>query len=731
MKGRGPGAGISNSYAGRWLVALLPISLLFGSYVLVTNRIAHRAAQQQVAVHARVISTPLWNYNLKQSAEYLALACASDEYQTLIIYDEHGYAVYTNTSPPLNGMERLLHHLGLIPLVTLTAPVYHKDQLIGTLEARWVCRTFYQHLYLFIALLLGLLVAFLYTNIVHAKHDLALRIKTRTAELAASNESLQSQIRERQRAESALQQSESTYRTILDSIDATIYVSDIETHEILFMNRSMKETSGGDKVGQICWQALHNAKSRCRDCTGDKLLNGDGNPGETLIWESQNALTQKWYLNSNRAVQWVDGRIVRLQIATDITANKNLEEKRKRTEQQLQQAQKLEAIGTLAGGIAHDFNNLMMGMMGNVNLVMFDLDPQHPHYKKLERVERQIESGTKLTRQLLGYARKGSFEIRPLDINTLVRECAETFGRTCKQIRIHQNLEQKLWGCRADWTQVEQVLLNLFINASDAMPNGGDLYLRTDNYLHSEITGHPFSPKPGFYIAIEVTDTGVGMPPEIRERIFDPFFTTKERGRGTGLGLSSAYGIVKGHGGYIDVTSTKGQGTAFTIYLPAMNAADPKTRSAKKSTLHHGEGTILLVDDEEVVLSVGQQMLDKLGYTVLPARSGGDALQLFAQHRGALDLVILDMVMPDMNGGEVFDRLQEMQPDVPVLLASGYSLEGKAEEIMKRGCRGFIQKPFGINTLGEAVSAIVEKAHPPSDLTCQGVGRPDKTRPVA
>jgi C4-dicarboxylate-specific signal transduction histidine kinase/CheY-like chemotaxis protein len=713
MKGRKTDSGTPDTYARSWQVALVLISLLFGSYVLIKDCLAYRAAEQQVAAHARVIAAPLWNYNLKQSAEYLALACASEKYQTLTIDDSLGTEVYTHASPPLGRVERLLAHLGLIPLVTLSAPVRYADQRIGTLEARWLCRTFYQHLYVFIALLLGLLVAYLYSNIARAKRDLAQRVRTRTAELAASNESLQSQIRERQRAQSALQQSENTYRTILDSIDATIYVSDLTTHEILFMNRFMKKAFGGDKVGQICWQAFHNAEVPCRHCSSDTVLGADGNPGETLIWESQNPVTKRWYLNYNRAVPWVDGRLVRLQIATDITGNKNLEEKRKRTEQQLQQAQKLEAIGTLAGGIAHDFNNLMMGMMGNVNLVMYDLDPQHPHYKKLERVERQIESGTKLTRQLLGYARKGSYEIRPLDINALVRECAETFGRTCKQIRIHQHLEQKLWGSRADWTQVEQVLFNLFINASDAMPDGGDLHLRTANCRHSEITGHPFRPRPGAYVAIKVTDTGVGMPPEIRERIFDPFFTTKEMGRGTGLGLASAFGIIKGHGGYIDVTSTPGEGTSFTIYLPAVDAGDTKTRSTRKVVLHHGEGTILLVDDEDVVLSVGHQMLDKLGYTVLPARNGGDALQLFAQHRSALDLVILDMVMPDMNGGDVFDRLHEMQPEVPVLLASGYSLEGKAEEIMKRGCRGFIQKPFSITTLGETVSAILKGPTPP------------------
>jgi signal transduction histidine kinase/CheY-like chemotaxis protein len=694
-------------FSRRWQMVLALISLVFGAYILVFDRIAYRAAEERVSAHARVIAAPLWHYNLDQWVEYLSLACASEDYRALKVYDGVGVTVFSHSAPPLNRFERILQRLHLVPLIPLTAPVHYADQFIGTLTVQWQCRSFYQHLYVFFALMLALAVAHLYTGVVRAKQDLSQRVKARTAELAASNESLQSQIRERQRAEHAVQQAYDTFRTILDSIDATIYVADMETHEILFMNRVMKAAYKGDKVGQICWQAFRQRQSPCRHCSNDKLLKADGSPGETLVWEGQNPVSKKWYLNYDRAVSWVDGRIVRLQISTDITSNKKLEEKRQRAEKQLQQAQKLEAIGTLAGGIAHDFNNLMMGMMGNVNLVMYELDSEHPHYKKLERIEQQIESGSKLTRQLLGYARKGTYEIRPIDINQLVEECAETFGRTRKQIRIHKNLEKKLWGTRADWTQIEQVLLNLFINAADAMPDGGDLYLRTRNCPHTKISGRPFRPKPGAYVAVKITDTGVGMPPEVRERIFDPFFTTKEMGRGTGLGLASAYGIVKGHGGYIDVSSTLGKGTAFTIYIPAVGVVDRKPEGARKQHLHHGEGTILLVDDEDVVLSVGHQMLDKLGYTVLPARSGSEALQLFAQHRGRIDLVVLDMVMPDMNGGDVFDKIMEMQSNVPVLLASGYSLEGKAEEIIERGCCGFIQKPFSITTLGETVSAIL------------------------
>lgn len=705
---------LQERFTCRWQVILVIASLLFGAYILIFDRLAYRAAEKRVAVHARVISASLWHYNMEQSSEYLSLACASEHYQSLQVSDSRGATVFNINAPPLNRFEGFLHSLRLIPQVPLAAPVNYADQFIGTVKVQWVCRSFYQHLYVFFALLLALAVAYLYTGVVNAKRDLAQRVRARTSELAASNESLQSQIRERQHAETALQQSYDTFRNILDSIDATIYVADMQTYEILFMNRFMKEAFGGDNIGQICWKAFRNGEGPCRHCSNDQLLKADGTPGETQIWEGQNPLNKKWYLNYDRAVSWMDGRIVRLQIATDITTNKKLEEKRKQAELQLQHAQKLEAIGTLAGGIAHDFNNLMMGMMGNVNLVMYDLDNEHPHYKKLERIEAQIERGSKLTRQLLGYARKETYEIRPININTLVKECAETFGRTRKQIRIHENLDKKLWGSRADWTQMEQVLLNLFINAGDAMPDGGDLHLSTRNCMHTHITGRPFRPKPGSYVAVKITDTGVGMPPEVRERIFDPFFTTKERGRGTGLGLASAYGIIKGHGGYIDVTSFPGKGTAFTLYLPAVDAVDKKRAGAKKQLIHHGEGTILLVDDEEVVLNVAHQMLDKLGYTVLPARSGSDALSIFTQHQGRIDLVILDMVMPDMSGGDVFDKFQQMQPGLPVLLASGYSLEGRAEEIMERGCCGFIQKPYGITALGETVKDILAnpETHP-------------------
>ncbi|MCG7853242.1 MAG: PAS domain S-box protein, partial [Methanosarcinaceae archaeon] len=237
-------------------------------------------------------------------------------------------------------------------------------------------------------------------------------------------------------------------------------------------------------------------------------------------------------------------------------------------EKQLNQAQKLEAVGTLAGGIAHDFNNLMMGILGYASLMMLDIDECHPHYEKLKAIETQVQSGADLTRQLLGVARTGRYEVKPTNLNELLQKTASLFGRTKKEIRIHEKYEVSPWNADCDRGQIEQVLLNLFVNAWQAMPGGGEIYLETSNVNLDESYTKPCSVVPGRYIKISVTDTGTGMDEKTRERIFDPFFTTKEMGRGTGLGLASAYGIVKGHAGLINVYSERGHGTTFNIYIP-------------------------------------------------------------------------------------------------------------------------------------------------------------------
>jgi|LGVE01.1.fsa_nt_gb PAS domain S-box-containing protein len=381
---------------------------------------------------------------------------------------------------------------------------------------------------------------------------------------------------------------------------------------------------------------------------------------------------------------------------------------KKRLEVQLQQARKMEAVGTLAGGIAHNFNNLLMGIQGNCALMLSSIDTTHPHYENLKNIEKQVKSGAKLTAQLLGYSRKGRYEVKAINFNRLVEDTMDTFGETKKEITIHRHLAEDLFAIEADEGQIEQVLLNLFVNAGHAMPGGGDLILKTMNVTHDDMRGKVYNPKPGDYVLLTVSDTGTGMDKKTTERIFDPFFTTKEIGQGTGLGLASTYGIVKGHSGYIDVVSEKGHGTSFGIYLPASQRKVEETANSSEP-ITEGSGTILLVDDNPLMLDVGVKMLNSLGYTTLEAKGGREAVEVYRENKDRIDMVILDMIMPDMGGGKTYERIKEINPHIKVILSSGYRIDSEAARILKQGCDGFIQKPFSLKELSTKIEERLEK----------------------
>jgi CheY-like chemotaxis protein len=281
------------------------------------------------------------------------------------------------------------------------------------------------------------------------------------------------------------------------------------------------------------------------------------------------------------------------------------------------------------------------------------------------------------------------------------------FGRTKKEIMIHRKFEENLWTVEVDRGQIEQVFINLYVNAWQAMPGGGDLHLETANVTIDKGYVKPFFVKPGRYVKISVTDTGIGMDEKTKERIFEPFFTTKEMGRGTGLGLASVYGIVKGHNGIINVYSEKGHGATFTVYLPASEKEFVKEAQVA-ADVAKGEGTILLVDDEEMIIEVSRELLEVSGYRVFLAKSGREAIEIYKEKQGEIDVIILDMIMPGMGGGETFDVLKTTNPDVRVILSSGYSINGNAMEIMKRGCKAFIQKPFQMGDLSGKIRKALD-----------------------
>jgi PAS domain S-box-containing protein len=531
-------------------------------------------------------------------------------------------------------------------------------------------------------------------------------LKDKKGKIIAAIEMIED-ITEQKKAQEALQRSEIKYRELVQNANSIILRMDSQGNVTFFNEFAQQffgytedEILGRNVVGTI----VPEKESTGRDLAA--MIRDIGlNPEKHASNENENMRKDGgriWVAWTNKAIYDKDGNIVEiLCVGNDVTERKLLEK-------QLLQALKMESIGTLAGGVAHDFNNLLMGILGNVSLMQINTDPADPNYNRLKSIEKQVESGSKLTSQLLGYARKGKYELKPINLNLLVKDTSELFGRTRKDISIYLELSPDLFAVEADKGQIEQVLWNLYVNAADAMPGGGDFILKTFNTDHKNMKGRLYVPKPGKYVELSVTDTGIGMDNEIRQRIFDPFFTTKEMGRGTGLGLASAYGIIKGHDGYIDVESRKGEGATFSIYLPA---SEKKIAKAVKITekLLKGTETVLLVDDEEIILDIGRDLLKAMGCKTLTARGGHEAIELYQKNQDEIDIVILDMIMPNMSGGEVYDRMKEINPDIKVLLSSGYSINDQATDILSRGCNGFIQKPFTINELSAAIRQILDK----------------------
>ena len=392
---------------------------------------------------------------------------------------------------------------------------------------------------------------------------------------------------------------------------------------------------------------------------------------------------------------------------TDITDELKAEKEKKNLEAQLIHAQKMEAIGTLAGGVAHDFNNILMGIQGYLSLMRLNQEPENPHEKYIEGIEENVMSAANLTEQLLGFARKGKSTPRTTCLNDVIEKSTRMFTRTRKEIIVHKRLQEDIWKVEVDQGQMEQVLINLYLNAWHAMPDGGDLYLQTEKVSLSDDYCKPFEVRGGKYVKISVTDNGIGMDKETLERIFEPFFTTKEIGKGTGLGLASAYGIIKNHNGIIRAYSEMGHGATFVIYLPASETQQLET-PPPESMLVRGTERILLVDDEEGPILVEELMLKELGYRVLTARSGNEAMGLYKANSGTIDLVALDMIMPEKSGKATYEELKTINPDLKVLLVSGYSLNKQVEELIAQGCSGFIQKPFDIVELSQKLRQILD-----------------------
>lgn len=380
----------------------------------------------------------------------------------------------------------------------------------------------------------------------------------------------------------------------------------------------------------------------------------------------------------------------------------------KKMEAELFHAQNMEAVATLAGGIAHAFNNILMGIQGYTALMISETQADHPAYGRLKRIEKQVKSGSDLTNQLLAFSSGGRYEVKPCNLNDIIEKTSNAFGQTRKDVTIQKSLESDIWAVEIDQVQVEQVLVNLYVNAQQAMPDGGELTLKTRNVTLDEAYVRNYKVRPGDYVMVSVTDTGMGIDERTKERIFEPFFTTREMGRGRGLGLASAYGIIRGHQGIINIYSEEGQGTTFNLFLPATDKAAVKETVPPRGLLE-GSETILFVDDEDVIIDVNREILESLGYKVVAAKSGQEAIEVYRKLRGKIGLVILDMIMPGMDGEATYDSLRKIDDDVRVILSSGYSKNEQAKAILEKGCQAFIQKPFSISDLSMTIRQVLDK----------------------
>jgi len=514
-------------------------------------------------------------------------------------------------------------------------------------------------------------------------------------------------ISRRKGVEARLAESEEMYRSLLNNIREAVFEVD-ENGIVRFVSNGIERIAGYSPA-EICG---HEFSEFIYADDIEFLREQFELVARNILEASEYRLVRKngeirWISSSSRPI-YKDGRFCGLNgVLIDIHDRKIAEQALQRQQELLLQAQKMEAIGTLAGGIAHDFNNLLMGIQGRTSLMLMDCSDRHPYFAHLKGIEDSVHSASELTRQLLGLARGGKYEAKPSDLNALIRSTVEMFGRTRKEITIFTVLEPRLWAVEIDRTQIEQVLLNLLVNAWQAMPQGGQITVDSQNLELGADDPRALQVRPGRLVGVGVSDLGVGMDEETKSRIFDPFFTTKEMGRGTGLGLASAFGIVKNHGGIITVQSKKGSGSTFHVYLPASEKTIP-AHGAAANEIKGGSETILLIDDEAMILDVARQMLLTLGYSVLTAGSGSQALEVFRENHQRIDLLILDMIMPQMSGSRVFAGLREIDPQARILLSSGYSINGQAEEIMPRGCRGFIQKPFTIGNLALKIREILD-----------------------
>lgn len=486
------------------------------------------------------------------------------------------------------------------------------------------------------------------------------------------------------------EESRSRYQAIVEAFDGMLFICSRD-RRIRFMNRKFMDLLGRDAIGETWYEACRGILDACDPGDDDRVFRG-----ETIRHEVHNLRDDRWYYAVHSPIFHSDGTVAKLSMLTDITESKHAERERLELEEQLQQSRKMEAIGLLAGGIAHDFNNILYAIVGFGTLVQMNMQPDHPDRSHVDQILAATERATHLINSLLAFSRKQVLDPRPAGLNAIVQGIEKILRRVISEdVELRTLLAENDPMVRVDSSQIDQVLINLAANARDAMPGGGVLTISTgESPPPADLLPDTGPPPSGRYALLTVSDTGVGMESRVRDRIFDPFFTTKEVGKGTGLGLAAVHGIVSQHNGYISVESEAGKGTAFHIWLPLIGGGSRQTEAGGYDvSAYRGTETVLVVEDDHVLRLLNRTVLEKAGYRVIEAANGEEAVTQFSLHRDEIMLVIMDLVMPRMNGRKAYAEISKIRPGVKAIFISGYATDVIMEKgISTEGFR-FIQKP--------------------------------------
>ena len=501
-------------------------------------------------------------------------------------------------------------------------------------------------------------------------------------------------ITKRKEAEEALRESEERYRSMMESMKDLVYICSPDYH-VEYMNPAMVKRTGHNAIGELCFKAINGLDDKCSWCVYDKVQQG-----ENCVTEIVSPKDGRIYNVSHSPIHHADGSISKLAIYRDITEMRNME-------QQLREAQKMDAISTLAGGVAHEFNNTLMGIMGNIELLKMNFSEDEGLDKHLESMKSAGHRMSRLTDQLLAYAEGGKYQPKNLKIDDFVIETLPILEHDLNPtVRVEPHFQKDISFISADNAQMQMVLSAILANSNEAIEDEGIIRIAAENKdIDEAFTKQHPGLKPGSYVCLTIEDDGKGMDEETRNGIFEPFFTTKFQGRG--MGMAAVYGIVRNHNGWISVDSEVGRGTKVQIYLPAIEVEIEKPRKAK-AEVSTGSGTILMIEDEDVVVEVTQAMLEMLGYRVMVAKTGKDAIHIAETFDGQIDLALLDIKLPDIDGRNLYLLIMKARPDLKVIVFSGYAIDGPAREILNAGAQDFIQKPFSIATLSEKLKEVLE-----------------------